>query len=489
MKKIRLTALFMALLLCGTNAAACGADPASGSADTSAADVQTEGQTETTVLTVDIPEKDYGGYEFRVLGKPLTATSNVGSEIYVEEQNGDILNDAVFKRNGMIQDKLNVKITKVEAANPKNDLTNAVMAGDDSFDAVVDVVSLYNASITSGYLLPLSEMKYIDITKPWWTKDVIDDCGIAGKQFLLFGDLLFNDKHMTWCLVFNKEMAAENKLEDPYKMVLDGKWTMDKLQAQCANISQDLNGDTVMDYKDQWGLLGSKTAGIGLVTSCNIVTSEMKNDGINFILDNTHNVNALDKIYDFINGDNMMLRAEDITGVSDIWTEIINVFHEGRALYRISIMTDVPKLRDMEDEFGILPLPKLDENQKEYYTSYQSWNARAYAVPVTVTDPERTGIVLEYMASVSTDTMLKAYYDTTLQRKVARDDESAAMLDIIFNSLTTDTAMMLELGGIRTSIVNMINAASNTNASSIASIKTSVQEQLNTVYENVSKLD
>jgi hypothetical protein len=185
----------------------------------------------------------------------------------------------------------------------------------------------------------------------------------------------------------------------------------------------------------------------------------------------------------------MMLRAEDITGVSDIWTEIINVFHEGRALYRISIMTDVPKLRDMEDEFGILPLPKLDENQKEYYTSYQSWNARAYAVPVTVTDPERTGIVLEYMASVSTDTMLKAYYDTTLQRKVARDDESAAMLDIIFNSLTTDTAMMLELGGIRTSIVNMINAASNTNASSIASIKTSVQEQLNTVYENVSKLD
>ena len=146
-------------------------------------------------------------------------------------------------------------------------------------------------------------------------------------------------------------------------------------------------------------------------------------------------------------------------------------------------------IRAMAKEFGILPLPKLDENQKEYYTSYQSWNARAYAVPVTVTDPERTGIVLEYMASVSTDTMLKAYYDTTLQRKVARDDESAAMLDIIFNSLTTDTAMMLELGGIRNSIVNMINAASNTNASSIASIKTSVQEQLNTVYENVSKLD
>ena len=143
----------------------------------------------------------------------------------------------------------------------------------------------------------------------------------------------------------------------------------------------------------------------------------------------------------------------------------------------------------MEADFGILPMPKLDENQKEYYTTYQGWSARSLAVPVTAADPERTGIVLEYMASVSTDTMLKAYYDVTLQGKVSRDDESAEMLDIIFDSVTTDVALALELGGIRSSIVNMINAASNTNASSIASIKTSMQEQLNTIYENVSKLD
>ena len=55
MKKIRLTALFMALLLCGTNAAACGSAEA-GTTDTTAADVQTTaGQTETTALTADIP--------------------------------------------------------------------------------------------------------------------------------------------------------------------------------------------------------------------------------------------------------------------------------------------------------------------------------------------------------------------------------------------------------------------------------------------------
>ena len=107
-----------------------------------------------------------------------------------------------------------------------------------------------------------------------------------------------------------------------------------------------------------------------------------------FVLDSTKNVNALDRIYSFIHGENMMLRAEDITGAGDIWTEIINVFREGRALYRISIMKDITGLRDMEDEFGILPMPKLDENQKQYYTTYQGWSSRAVAMPVTVTDSD-----------------------------------------------------------------------------------------------------
>jgi len=487
MKKTRLTALFMALLLCGANMMACGSETA-GTNDTTA-EIESGGNTESTALTADIPDKDYGGYEFRILGAASDNYSSLGDEIWRETENGDILNDAVYDRNLMVEDKLNVKITKVDSKDVKGDLNNAVMAGDDAFDAVVGIISQYSASLTSGQLLELDNMAYIDTEKPWWMTSVINDFSIADKRFMLFGDIIWLDKESIWALCFNKDLADENKLDDPYQLVRDGKWTFDMFSKQCKNISKDLNGDTVMDYKDQWGLLGSKTAGFGLVTSAAAFTSESTKDSLTFILDNTRNVGALDKIYDIIHEDNMMLRAEDITGVSDIWTEIINVFREGRALYRISIMKDISGLRDMEDEFGILPMPKLDENQKQYYTTYQGWSSRAVAVPVTVTDPERTGIVLEYMASVSTDTMLKAYYDTTLQRKVSRDDESAEMLDIIFDSVTTDVALALELGGIRTSIVNMINAASNTNASSIASIKTSMQEQLNTVYDNVSKLD
>lgn len=84
--------------------------------------------------------------------------------------------------------------------------------------------------------------------------------------------------------------------------------------------------------------------------------------------------------------------------------------------------------------------------------------------------------------------MTKAYYDVTLQRKVARDNDSSEMLDIIFNSVTTDIALALDLGNIRTKLISMINSASNTISSDIASSKESIQTELDKVYESISSL-
>ena len=89
------------------------------------------------------------------------------------------------------------------------------------------------------------------------------------------------------------------------------------------------------------------------------------------------------------------------------------------------------------------------------------------------------------MSYYSTDTILKAYYDITLQRKVSRDNDSAEMLDLIFSSVTTDIALAMEFGGIRPQLVSMINSGDNTIASSIASIKVSIQNELNTLFDSV----
>jgi len=86
----------------------------------------------------------------------------------------------------------------------------------------------------------------------------------------------------------------------------------------------------------------------------------------------------------------------------------------------------------MDADFGIIIHPKYDENQEGY------WNFTGQppimGVPVTTSDPERLGMVLEALCYYSTDTVIKAYYDVLLKTKIARDDESEAMLDIMFNN-------------------------------------------------------
>ena len=438
-----------------------------------------------TKLTADIPADKYDGYTFRMLGREK-AISATYDELFADTTNGDQMNDAVYKRNLMVSERFGIDIEKINSTNPASDIQKAVMGDEDAFDVAVGVTSFSSTALSSGYLLDTDTLTYVDTTKPWWKMDAIDSAAIAGKKYLLFGDMIVSDKNSTWSLCFNKKLYRENNLEEPYSMVRDGKWTMDVMKNHCKDITMDLNGDAVIDYKDQWGLLASNNAGIGLITSCNMKVADSTNDALTLALNNEKSIKTLSGIHDFLSDRTMCLRAEDIKGVSDIWVEIINIFREGRALYRISVLGDIVGFRDIETDFGIMPMPKLDENQEKYVTTYQGWGARCVAVPKTVTNVDRTSAILEYMASVSTDTLIKAYYDITLQRKVARDDDSAEMLDIIFDSVTTDIVLAFEIGGIRDKLSKMINSTSDTITSDIAKYNNSLQDQLNKLYDNVT---
>lgn len=492
MRKRSYFVIFMTLVLSTAVLFSCASDGISENTttggDSDATAVNTAATSDSTSLVAEIPDVKYDGYEFKILGGKIASTSYaVQEEIFAEEQNGEPLNDALYDRNKMVEDKLGVTIVKVESDNVASDMSKSVMAADEAYDAALDTIMSHVSGINGGVVTDLTELPYIDIDKPWWNKNAIDTASIANKSYLLFGDLNYSDKNSTWALVFNKRLYEENGLEEPYEMVRNGEWTLDKLEEQCRDITQDLNGDTVLDHNDQWGLLSSDSAVIGFITSCGIKTIETDSAGeFVFSLDSERNVDALSSLYSFFSNGQIQLRAQAMDGlVPDIWTEIINIFKEGRALYRITTLSDVSTMRDMEDDFGILPLPKLDEEQDSYYSTYQAWSGRCYVVPKGASDLERTSAILEYMCSVSTDTLIDAYYDVTLQRKVSRDDESAQMLDIIFDSYTSDIGLTYEIGGMRDMIQNMMKASSDTVVSTLASKKESIISAAEKLYDAV----
>jgi len=93
--------------------------------------------------------------------------------------------------------------------------------------------------------------------------------------------------------------------------------------------------------------------------------------------------------------------------------------------------------RDFEGTFGVLPLPKYDSAQEDYVTICDA-GCNCLSVPITCRDPELTGALIEAMSAYSTNTVVPAYVDVSLQTKVARDEESGEMMQIVMDARVMD---------------------------------------------------
>ena len=121
----------------------------------------------------------------------------------------------------------------------------------------------------------------------------------------------------------------------------------------------------------------------------------------------------------------------------------IAMFREDRALFWIEMIYASAQQRDMDSDFGFLPMPKYDDRQESYMSyMHMGWSTTS-AVPVTNDDHDLTGRLLEDMAWKSSETVRPAYYDRTLQGKISRDDDSGEMLDIIYSGLNIDPSIIM----------------------------------------------
>jgi hypothetical protein len=147
------------------------------------------------------------------------------------------------------------------------------------------------------------------------------------------------------------------------------------------------------------------------------------------------------------------------------------IFESGRSLFYGEVMQCIIRLRAMEIDFGVIPFPKLDEDQEEY-NHFIHVTACMVSVPLTNPDTEKAGIILEAMAAKSKYTLQKAYYDICLQGKFMRDEESSAMLDIILKTRNYDIGYIYNWGNLFTSFRTCITKGDTDFASKYAKAET-----------------
>ena len=143
-------------------------------------------------------------------------------------------------------------------------------------------------------------------------------------------------------------------------------------------------------------------------------------------------------------------------------------------------------MRDMNDDYGFLPVPKYDETCEKYYTMVGAGNHMP-CIPKTTSDPERTSIILEALAAEGYRTVIPAYYEVALQRKYTRDTESADMLDIIKDGRVFDIGYYFLGGSLCVVGYDMAVAGKDNFASICASKVTGVGKQIEKIMKTYGK--
>lgn len=445
---IRITSLLLALLTVGAAFVSCG----DSSNDSNQADTSPTSQSKSTDTAVtdaikdNLPELNYGGDTIKIYNfgfEPAVRRDASGGE-----NSGDVVDDAVHARNLAVEERLGVSLSFTAGSDSwetyPNEVSKMIKAADCPYDLIFMESSQCFRLMLDGNFRELSALPYIDLEQPWWYKAFMDGSAIStDKRYLLTGAFSITTLEFASATIFNKKIY-NNLFEDYnelYTLVDEHKWTYDKMIEYCVDAYQDINGNGVADDADQYGLFNRGQQTVNYVSMSTGLTY-LKRDSNNLPqLDiyNDDSVRWVEKLYRILKEDNISYRSENINGVEH--------FASGRALFFLGQLTEYvdPIVRNMEDPYGVLPMPILDEGM-EYRSAAGTVNGESAVIPVT-TPEERLdpcAAVLESLSIEAYRTVLPAWYEVALKSKYSDTARDSEMIDVIYNTIDTSFIMIAD---------------------------------------------
>lgn len=500
MKKLRqILALLLISAMLTAIFASCASNKDNSAVQTGGADTES-GAAESTdpASTLELPDTDWGGREFRVLGYDSERDQFDTFEVSAKEETGDIVNDAVYRRNTQLEDKYNVVITETKDSSTADwaqstlpHLLLVIQAGEDLYDLAFTNINDIGTLARNGYLYNLYDVDYINFSKSWWNPEVNDALTLMNKLYFNSSDFSLRDKNRTYIIVYNRDMAVEYNLGDAVDYVRAGSWTYDLMSEWTKAVSNDLNGNGKVDFEDSFGIgFDSYLAFQTMATSCGVTVMSTDSEGLpEMTLNNEHTVSVIDKLIELTKSNSVAVYCNDWNGKVDFdfWSVSSRLFWEGRELFNVCFPHGLKTCSaNCVNEYGIIPFPKYDEAQSDYYTQADSFSM-LFCIPVTDPQPDFSGFMLEALSAASTDTTLNAYYEVSCKIKYTYDEDSAEMLDLLFSGIRYDTAMVYSVGGSTCSSLfqSIAQQRKNTFSSAYAKIESSLEADIESLIDDL----
>jgi len=442
-----------------------------------------------------LPEKmDFGGETVRVICGTHNVYKFTKRSIVSDELTGDIVDDAVFKRNQIVFDRLNanMEITNLVPGDIiAHEVRQSVLSNSDDYDIAAGYMFGDVGIAAEGMLYNLNDLPNMDFTQEYWSKRMIDGLSYKDATYWATGDLALRYIGGMYVTYINKAIWNDYFPEvDYYQLALDGNWTLDKLYEYSSIVYGDLDYDDIRDQDDMYGfVMNLEETFTALMTSCLGLISQKGDDGVPRIdVDYDRIISYYEMMNDLVYnnpGGNIWTIDDSVTVMKD--------FADGQIMCHINkLYLTETFLRDMEDDYAVIPLPKFDDLQESYHTTLHD-GLTIFGIPITSMKVELTTSMLEALASESYRTVTPVYYEMALKVKYVRDDMSAIMIDLIRDGVISD--FVIDFGdAVRTNgtaitynFRDLIINRSTAYASTLKSYENSWQTALDELLEELEK--
>ncbi len=437
-------------LLCVLAAmSACGSGAGAGGESTPVTDAAAE---TTAAVTEDairdsLPELDFGGETVSILHFGFEPMVGSDSSDWYEDQ-GDVIADAVYLRDRTTEERLGITLSYTTGSDDwgvyPGDVQKIVMAGEHIYDIIFMETSQCFRLCLDGYFLEISDLAYIDLDQPWWYKEFMDGGAIStDKRYFLTGAFSISTLEGGSATIFNKRIYNEyfESVSELYDMVENHTWTYDKFIELCRAVYKDVNGNGSADADDQYGLFNRGQQTVNYVSmSTGLAYMQRDADGLP-VLDIYNEASArwVEKLHTILYEDQISYKDKNIDGLQH--------FANGNALFFLGLLSEYTDetVRNMEDPYGVLPMPILDEGM-EYMSAAGTVNGQSAVLPTTLPDTrmELCGATLESLSIEAYRTVLPAWYEVALKSKYADTERDSDMIDVIYHSIDTSFIMIAD---------------------------------------------
>lgn len=400
-------------------------------------------------IPLELPDLHYGGNaNIHILQYTTGGVTDPGTgqvpweEGDVEEYSDDMMQSAIFARNAWVEEQLGVVITAEYVTVENNAFQNRMYQ---DFTTTANEIQL--ATLRARTILPVVEAGlYYDMNEfagdilhtdqPWWPEDAVASYTLGDSLFVCATEMLLRDKGATKAIFFNTKLANDYGLTMLYDYVDMGDWTVELLIDACTVVSTSLDGDGLINsVEDIWGLTSQRKPYMFFIGG-GYKFAHVNEDGyIAYDFGTKETILAVQKIYEDV------IYAEwNHTG--DVALEGMpanGLFSVDKALFSgTQVKAGLVSYGYMETEYGILPVPKLEDNQDDYYSWVSCHGDSTVGIAAGALDPEMCAMALEMLSYEGYYSVTPLLYENLLLYRMAKSEESKRSMEIIFDTRTYD---------------------------------------------------